>query len=729
MQSYSTHEFVSKHHQDLAHIATAARVLGMDAVLKAKSGHVGLPLGGAEMGTLLYFGLMHHNPSQPLWPDRDRFVLSAGHGSMLQYSLLHLAGYDLPKEEIVNFRQLGSATPGHPEYGHTPGVEVTTGPLGQGIANAVGMALAERMLAARLNCEQFTVVDHNTYVILGDGCMMEGVSAEASSVAGHLKLGKLIALYDANNITIDGTIDISFGEDVAKRYEAYGWNVLHADGNDFASLAKALDTAAGFSKASAAAPGSTGPTLIVCRGIAGKGSPKWEGKPKIHGNPMTAEDVVDAKKHLGLADTTPFALPAEALAAARSLMEGRSQKFTTWSKTVEAAKAYWKTAAPEKLAFFEEALEGKQTGRPALPIDAWAAAKGKMATRVASGKALSAAAKHNALLVGGSADLAGSNNTTLEGTTFVSAKEFHGRNIHFGVREHGMGALVNGMALHGGLRPYCATFAVFSDYMRPAVRLAALMKIPSLFVFTHDSYAVGEDGPTHQPVEHAASLRSIPNLNVFRPADAMETFAAWQTALEDTQTPTAFLLTRQDLPDLDEVLQEALKTSTPSTQHSPADAQGSVSRTPDTVLDGMRQGGYLLKDFGNPAASVRLCVVASGSEVALALRTACALEAGTFHTLSGETVRLAVRVVSAPAPQLLAKNPVTLNALLPAHLPLVAVEAGAPQGWGEIVGRQGAIFAMKGFGASAPAAKLDAHFGFVPEEFSKFIQNYLSVRP
>jgi transketolase len=573
------------------------------------------------------------------------------------------------------------------------------------------MALAERMLAERLNCEKFKVVDHDTYVILGDGCMMEGVSGEACSVAGHLKLGRLVALYDANNITIDGTIDISFGEDVAKRYEAYGWNVLHADGNDFASLAKALDTARASAQASVEKPGSTGPTLIVCRGIAGKGAPKWEGKPKIHGNPMSAEDVVDAKIHLGVEDVTPFSIPAAGVEAARTLMESRTQKFAAWQKTVEAAKAHWKIASPEKLAFFEEAIEGKSTGRPAIPNEAWAAAKGKMATRVASGRALSAAAKLNALLVGGSADLAGSNNTTLEGTSFVNAKAFGGRNIHFGVREHGMGAIVNGMALHGGLRPYCATFAVFSDYMRPPVRLASLMKIPSLFIFTHDSYAVGEDGPTHQPVEHAAALRAIPDLNVFRPADGLETFAAWQTALEDTHTPTAFLLTRQDLPDLDEVLGE-----------------GTLPRTRDTVLDGMRQGGYLLKDFGNPAAALRVCLVASGSEVALSLRTARELEAGSFQTLSGETVRMAVRVVSAPAPQLLAKNPVTLNTLLPADLPLIAVEAGSPQGWGEIVGRKGAIYAMKGFGASAPASKLDAHFGFVPEALATFVKNFLSVR-
>jgi len=687
----------------LKDVATAVRILGMDAVLQSKSGHVGLPLGGAEMGTVLYFAVMNHDPRDPQWVNRDRFVLSAGHGSMLQYSLLHMAGYDLPLDQIVKFRQLGSITPGHPEFNHTPGVEVTTGPLGQGIANAVGIALAERMLQARINDAKHTLVDHNTYVILGDGCMMEGVSSEACSLAGHLRLNKLVALYDDNSITIDGNTDLSFTEDVGKRHEAYGWNVLRADGNDFVSLATALEKAQENARQAA---GTTGPTLVICKGVAGKGSPKWEGKHKVHGNPMSAEDVVDAKKSLGVANTTPFHVPEEMRAQAASLVALRRQKRVEWDARVKAAKDDWAKSNPTKLALFEASFERKATVVE-IPESDWMSAKGKMATRVASGKALAALAKVNPLLVGGSADLAGSNNTTLDGAGFVNPAEFAGRNVHFGVREHGMGAVANGMSLHGGLRPYCATFAVFSDYMRPPVRLAALMRTPTIFLFTHDSYAVGEDGPTHQPVEQAAALRAIPNLNVFRPADGMETFAAWQCALQETQTPTALLLTRQDLPDLDEA---------------------GATRTREDVVQAMRSGGYVVKEFGGESAQRKLVLVASGSEVQLALQTAKDLEAGSFATLSGEKIQLSVRVVSSPCPQVLARNPVALSALLPKELPLIAVEAGVPQGWGEIVGRDGAIYAMHGFGASGPAAALADHFGFTPAKFAQFVKNHLGVR-
>ncbi len=701
--SRSLQEMVATHEKELVHLATAVRCLSMDAVLKAKSGHVGLPLGGAEMGTLLYFAAMNHQPADSGWADRDRFVLSAGHGSMLQYSLLHLAGYNLPLEEIVAFRQFGSRTPGHPEVHHTEGIEVTTGPLGQGIANAVGMALAERMLAARLNTAAHTLVDHLTYVILGDGCMMEGVSGEACSLAGHLRLSKLVALYDANNITIDGTVDISFGEDVAKRYEAYGWNVLHADGNEFASLARALDAA----RANAELPqGTSGPTLVVCKGVAGKGSPKWEGKHKVHGNPMSAEDVVEAKRHLGIDNVTPFAVPEAARTAARALMAERVKKHAAWGEAMRAAKADWERSDASRHAFLRAAFEGEGVVSE-LPASVWEQAKGKMATRAASGKALSALAAVNPLLVGGSADLAGSNNTTLADSRFVDAHDFSGRNIHFGVREHGMGAISNGMALHGGLRPYCATFAVFSDYLRPTLRLAAIMKTPTVFILTHDSYAVGEDGPTHQPVEHAAALRAIPDLNVWRPADAHETFAAWEAALEDTHKPTALLLTRQDVPDLDAL---------------------GASRTRESVAEGLRTGAYLLKDFPSAGGPRKVCLVASGSEVQLALLAAKLLEERSYSDLRGETTTLSVRVVSAPAPQLLGKNPVTLNTLLPLEIPLVAIEAGSPLGWGDVVGREGSIFGMQGFGASAPASALDAHFGFTPENIAEFVANHLSLR-
>ncbi len=696
-------KFVSDHKKDLENIALAVRLLGMDAVLKAKSGHVGLPLGGAEMGTLLYFVVMNHNPRQTNWIDRDRFVLSAGHGSMLQYSLLHLAGYQLPKEEIVRFRQLGSTTAGHPEFGHTPGVECTTGPLGQGLSHSVGMALAERMLAARFNENNKEIIDHRTFVIAGDGCLMEGVSSEACSFAGHLKLNRLITLYDANNITIDGTIDISFTENVGNRYESYGWNVLHADANDFMSLAKAMDKAY---ENSSMPNGETGPTLIICKGIPGKGSPKWEGKPKVHGNPMSPEDVIDAKRHLGVENTEPFYIPDYCIESAQRLIKFRTVKFNNWEKFINETKYYWENSNSEKLQLWNSHFCDNKIVE--LNQQSWNHAKGKMATRVASGKVLSEIAANNPTLVGGSADLAGSNLTTLPNTSFVNSKDFTGRNIHFGVREHGMAAICNGITLHGGFQAYCATFAVFSDYMRPSIRLAALMKIPTLFILTHDSYAVGEDGPTHQPIEHAASLRAIPDLQVFRPADALETFVAWEHAVQCKEKPTALLLTRQDLEDLD--------------NHLP------LPRKLDDVKESCTKGAYLLKDFTGSNDSQKIVLIAAGSEVSLALQSAKQLENAVFKTAHGAKVALSVRVISSPAPQVLVENPVTLNNLLPKELPLFAIEAGSPQSWGEIVGRNGAIFGMKTFGASAPAGDLANHFGFVPEKLVSFILNQLHLR-
>jgi transketolase len=696
-------KFVSENKKDLENVALAVRLLGMDAVLKAKSGHVGLPLGGAEMGTLLYFVVMNHNPKNPNFIDRDRFILSAGHGSMLQYSLLHLAGYHLSKEEIIQFRQLGSKTPGHPEYGHTSGVECTTGPLGQGISHAVGMALAERMLAARFNENNKNIIDHRTFVIAGDGCLMEGVTSEASSFAGHLKLNRLITLYDANNITIDGTIDISFSENVEKRYESYGWNVLHADGNDFTSLAKAMDKSYENSNMP---NGETGPTIIICKGIPGKGSPKWEGKPKIHGNPMSSEDVIDAKKHLGIENTEPFYIPDYCLESAQKLIKLRNEKFNNWETLFNEIKSKWENLNSEKLKLWNEHFHNKIEVN--FEQGSWNNAKGKMATRVASGNALCELAALNPTLVGGSADLSGSNLTTLPNTSFINAKDFSGRNIHFGVREHGMAAICNGITLHGGFQAYCATFAVFSDYMRPAIRLAALMKIPTLFILTHDSYAVGEDGPTHQPIEHAASLRAVPDLQVFRPADALETFVAWEHAIQCKEKPTALLLTRQDLEDLDNHLPHPRKIQ--------------------DVKEFCSKGAYLLKEFADNNDSQKIVLIAAGSEVSLALQSAKKLENKSFETAYGKKVTLSVRVISSPSPQVLVDHPVTLNTLLPKELPIFAVEAGSPQSWGEIVGRNGSIFGMKTFGASAPAGALANHFGFVPEKFVSFILNQLHLR-
>lgn len=689
-------DFVKKHQNDLENIATAVRILGMDAVLKAKSGHVGLPLGGAEMGTILYFAAMHSNPRDPHWMDRDRFVLSAGHGSMLQYALLHLAGYDVSKEEISRFRQFGSQTPGHPEYGHTPGIECTTGPLGQGLATAVGMAISERMLASRFG----NLFDHRTYILAGDGCLMEGVTSEACSLAGHLKLNRLVVLYDANNITIDGTIDLAFTEQVSKRFESYGFEVLHANGNDFVSLADALDKAQHNSNQP---NGTTGPTLVVCKGIPGKGSPKWEGKHKVHGNPMSAQDVIDAKTHLGVSETEPFAIPQKHLESAAKLIALRTQKAQDWQERCAQQRKRWSTEAPHTLELWHTLIEKKEPA--GFHPSAWELAKGTLATRQSGQKALLELAKHNPALVGGSADLAGSNLTTLPDTTFISPSDFSGRNIHFGVREHAMGAIANGITLHGALRAYCATFLVFSDYMRPAIRLAALMNIPTLFIFTHDSYAVGEDGPTHQPIEHAASLRAMPNLHVYRPGDVLETFAAWEAALLHNRAPTALLLTRQDVPEL-------------------------PARTPQTVQEGMQVGAYVLKEFGGGTqpSQQRVTLVASGSEVSVALTAAHALEEKTYTNTHGKDVTLLVRVVSAPAPQQLVRRPVKLNALVPKEHPIVAIEAGATQSFGEIVGRSGAILGLDHFGASAPYQTLAEQFGFTPEKFAQFVLNQLALR-
>lgn len=679
-------KFVEENAPALKSIATAVRTLGMDAVLAARSGHTGLPLGGADIGTLLYFAAMRHNPADPNWIDRDRFVLSAGHGSMLQYALLHLAGYEVDENDLRHFRQLGSRTPGHPEYGHTQGVETTTGPLGQGFATAVGMAIAERMLAARFNLQSGPVIDHRTFVIAGDGCLMEGVTSEACSLAGHLRLNRLIVIYDDNRITIDGPASLSFSEDVALRYEAYGWQVLQADGNDFASLAGALDRALEFSHNE-----SCGPTLVVCRTIPGKGSPKWEGKHKVHGNPMSAEDVEDAKRHLGCAGTAPFEVKEEARAAARTLVARKQSDYAAWQKSLADIRAEWRRAGDARETLWREMIEAPRTGLQ-IPDEIWHTAAEPVATRTAGGEALVALAAQDPRLVGGSADLAGSTLTTLPDTRFVAAGDFQGRNLHFGVREHGMAAATNGMALHGGLRPYCATFAVFSDYLKPSLRLAALMGVPAIYIFTHDSIGVGEDGPTHQPIEHLAALRALPGLHVFRPADATETYAAWELALAEPKQPTALFLTRQNLPVL------------------PLDA----TRTIDQVRRGVKEGAYLLKDFGNKKS---VTLVASGSEVHLAMAAAAELEKDG----------LGVRVVSAPAPERLAANRALLDSLIPRDTPAVAIEAAARLGWGDIVGRDGLVIAMETFGASGPAEALFPHFGFAPQAVRERVLAFLDA--
>ncbi len=664
--------FVEKYYDELKKIALGVRVLSQDMVLKAKSGHAGLPLGAAEMGTFLYFACMNFNHKDLNWFDRDRFVLSAGHGSALQYSLMHFADFGLSLDDLKNFRQLNSVTPGHPEYGHTKGVELTTGPLGQGLASGVGIALAERMLAARLNQKQNEPINHYTYVIAGDGCMMEGVTSEASSFAGHLALSKLIVLYDSNNITIDGETDITFSENVGKRYEAYGWNVLEADGNDFMSLAIAMDKAHEFS---ALPNGQSGPTIIICKTIIGKGSPKWEGTSKAHGNPMSFEDVETSKKYLGVEDVSLFSVPEDCYSAAKMLLQFRTEKslksdHKIWNHFIESGKAVFK--------FSDEELK---------------AAKGTMATRVASGKALALIAKKSPYIVGGSADLAGSNNTTLSNSSFVTATDFSGQNIHFGVREHAMGAICNGLTIHGGLRAYCATFAVFSDYMRPAIRMAAIMNLPTIFIFTHDSFAVGEDGPTHQPIEQHLALRCIPNVNVYRPADALETFLSWENALNHKLQPSILLLTRQNIDDL-----------------------GMMNF--DDVRGGIEYGAYVIQKEGSEHSSSeknskKVILFASGSEVNLALKARQILQKNNIFA----------RVVSVPNLNALLKNSSVLEASCPRNAHLIGLEAGTAENFASIIGRDGAVFGINTFGLSAPYADLAEHFGFTAEKFAQFVLN------
>ena len=639
----------------LERIAHTVRALTLDAVEAAKSGHPGLPLGMADVGAVLYTKILRHDPAWPEWPDRDRLVLSAGHGSMWLYSFLHLSGYDLSLDEIKRFRQVGSATPGHPEYGETPGVETTTGPLGQGLANAVGMALAERMLAATYNRPGHEIVGHYTYVIASDGDLMEGVAAEASSLAGHLGLGRLIVIYDDNKVTIDGHTDLAFSEDVAKRYEAYGWHILHVDAHDPDAVEAAIREAQAVTER---------PSLIIARSVIGWGTP-IEGTSKVHSDPLGEEAVRATKERLGWPQE-PFYVPDDVrqfFAAKRSEWARESaawkERFEAWSRAYPELRQRWDEAMNLALpAGLEEALPSFAEGS-------------SIATRNAGGQVLQELARRVPYLVGGSADLNPSTKTFLEGAGVVRAGDYSGRNIHFGVREHAMGAMLNGMQLHGGLRVYGSTFLVFSDYMRPPIRLAALMKLPVIFVFTHDSIYVGEDGPTHQPVEHPESLRLIPNVEVFRPADAIEAAHCWLEALKRTEGPTVLLFTRQNVP---------------------------VLAHPEGV--DVARGAYVIKrERGEKADAV---IVAAGSEVALALEAAQRLEA------QGRSVR----VVSAPNRELFLRQDAAYRAqVLPPGVPVLAIEAGVGVGWRSLAGEQGRVLSIERFGASGPWAKVAEHLG------------------
>ena len=647
----------------VARAINTIRFLSADAVQKANSGHPGLPMGDAALAYTLWTRHLRFNPRNPHWPGRDRFVLSGGHGSMLLYSLLHLTGFDLPLSELKNFRQWGSRTPGHPEYGVTAGVEATTGPLGQGFANGVGMAIARAHLAALFNRPGHAVIDHYVYGFVTDGDLMEGVASEAASLAGHLRLGSLIYLYDDNRISIDGSTDLAFTENRAARFRAYGWQVLRvADGNDV----QAVDAAITLAKA------DPRPSLIVCRTHIGFGLPTRQDTAKAHGEPPGEQELKGAKERLGWPVEPSFLIPDDVLAHFRQAVPRGEQLEEAWRLRLCAYLAEY----PELDTELERRLSNElpaewDAALPSFPADA----KG-MATRAASGKVLNALAARLPELIGGSADLAPSNNTWIQDSPAFAKKTPEGRNFHFGVREHGMAAVVNGMALHGGVIPYGGTFLVFSDYMRGAMRVAALSHYPSIYVFTHDSIGLGEDGPTHQPVEHLAALRAIPNLVVIRPADANEAVEAWRQAVRRRHGPTALLFTRQAVPTLDRAVYGA--------------------------ADGLQRGAYVLADIGD--GEPELILMASGSEVSLIV------EAGTSLAVEGVNVRL----VSFPSWELFEAQGLAYQqqVLLPKVKARLAVEAGVAQGWERWVGQYGKVMAMDRYGASAPAKVLFEKFGF-----------------
>ena len=666
------------------------RFLSIDTVQKARSGHPGAPMGAAPMAYVLWDRFLKHNPADPHWPDRDRFVLSAGHASALLYSMLHLTGYDLPMEELQQFRQWGSRTPGHPEYGLTPGVEVTTGPLGQGLANAVGMALAERWLATRFNRPGHEIVDHYTYALASDGDLQEGVASEAASLAGTLGLGKLIVIYDDNQISIEGDTDIAFLEDVPRRFESYGWQVLGSmDGRDLDAVTAAIAEAK-------SEPDK--PTLIVCQTVIGYGSPNKAGTGGVHGAPLGDDEIVLTRQQLEWPHSDSFTIPGDVSEHLGRARERGRQHQEEW----QDAFVRYRDDYPDEAAQLSAALNGQLSpgwygGMSGLFDDGKA-----VSTREASGRVMNAIAAAVPNLVGGSADLAPSTLTILNSEGHIGPGNFDGRNLHFGVREHAMGSVCNGIAVHGGAIPYASTFLIFSDYMRPALRLSALMEQQVIYVFTHDSIGLGEDGPTHQPVEHLMSLRAMPNLAVIRPADATETAAAWQSALERRSGPTALALSRQNLPVLD-----------PST--------GSASANCLPSAEGAAKGGYILwEDTPIPGGEgPQVIIIATGSEVHIALEAAQALKE------EGITARL----VSMPSWELFDDQPQEYRdaVLPPGQRARLSVEAGATNGWARYVGLDGASIGMSTFGASAPGGVVLEQFGFtaarVAEEARKLVNN------
>ena len=668
------------------------RTLSIDAIQRANSGHPGMPLGAAPMAYVLWTRFLRHNPANPQWFDRDRFILSGGHGSALLYSLLHLSGYDLPLDEVKNFRQFGSRTPGHPERGHTPGVDITTGPLGQGFANGVGMAMAEAYLASRFNRPGYEIINHHTCAIVTDGDLMEGVAAEAASLAGRLKLGKLIYLYDDNGVCLAGTTNLSFTENCAGRFAAYGWQtIVVADGNDLGAIAVALG---------AAQAETCRPSLILAKTRIGFGSPNKEGSFESHGAPLGEEEVKLTKRNLGRQEEPPFYIPDEVIGHFLKTRDSGQKAETEWNNLfAKYAEEY-----PELAREFERIIRGELPSGWAAELPSFPADIKGMATRVASGKALNAVAQVLPEMIGGSADLNPSTQTVIKnGGDFEPPDDkpeivqgaaggswgYDGRNIHFGIREHAMGAIANGMAAHGGIIPYTATFFVFADYMRPPTRLAALMNLGVIFIFTHDSIGVGEDGPTHQPIEQLASLRAIPGLTVIRPSDANETAAAWRVAVGNRNRPTALVLTRQDTPILDR------------SAYAPA--------------DGLEKGAYVLADSGGKNGKndkvPELILIASGSEV------------GLIVAAQKQLVKegIAVRTVSMPSWELFEEQTEEYrNAVLPPSVAArLVVEAGISHGWAKYAGDRGDILCIDRFGVSAPGKTVFEKFGFTAENISE----------
>jgi len=658
---------------DKARLCTdAIRFLAVDAVEKANSGHPGLPMGAADCAFALWGNFLSFNPEDPRWPNRDRFILSAGHGSMLLYSLLHLFGYDLPLEELKSFRQWGSKTPGHPEFGHTVGVEVTTGPLGQGFANGVGMAIASKMAAERFNTADFSPIDHTIYALVGDGDLQEGISYEAAALAGHLKLGNMVYIYDDNGITIEGKTNLAWSEDVAGRFAASGWHVQKVDGHDYTRILDAIVAAKAETER---------PSIIIATTHIAYGSPAKQDSAGAHGSPLGKDEIAATRANLGWPHA-PFEVPEEVRAICGERVEALKRRYTSWQRGFSA----WHAANPEKAKLWDEMWNKIVPATLADELIASVAGKDG-ATRALSGAVLQKAAALIPALAGGSADLSPSNNSDIKGSPSVQPGAFAGRNLHFGIREHAMGAVVNGMALYGCFIPYGATFLVFSDYCRPSIRLSALMKLQAIYIFTHDSFFVGEDGPTHQPIEHVGSLRMIPDLQVIRPADGLETAQAWQAALQHNNGPTLLILTRQKLPVIDR----------------PASFNNA---------DGLK-GGYVV---ASPAGRPDVVIMASGSEVHVAVDAAQALAARG----------ISARIASVPnLGQFQAQPAAYRDEVLPAGVPRVAFEAGRGESWGKLLGCDGLFIGMEHFGASAPDKVLAEQFGFTAPQVAEKIAAFL----